>query len=146
MLWPMQDLAQQASFRIYAAVCALLLIKMIMLAMAGGILRNPRKAWINAEDSKEGAGKPDDLVERIGRAHVNAVHNILPFAVVGMLYVILGASTSGLQIYAYTFLGARVLHSICYLLKLQPFRSLSFAVGALCILGMCTQVLMRAFA
>jgi uncharacterized MAPEG superfamily protein len=142
----MQELLQQSSFRIYAAVCALLIIKMILLALATGITRGPRKASINPEDSKHEFGKADEVVDRICRAHTNAVHNILPFAVVGLLYVMMGASTSGLQIYAYTFFTARVLHTIFYLFKLQPFRTLSFAVGALCIIGMSTQVIMRAFA
>lgn len=138
---------EQTSFRVYAAVTAVLVAKLVLLALATGAVRIRRRAFIAAEDTRlvKGEVKSDPLVERIGRAHANALENVPLFAIVGLLYVLLGAPTSALQIYAYTFLVARVAHTIAYLLKLQPFRTIAFQVGALCILGMCVQVVLRAF-
>ena len=42
------------------------------------------------------------------------------------------------------FEGARVLHSIFYLWGTQPFRTLSFVVGVVCVTGMAVQVIRAA--
>lgn len=145
----METVLEGAAFKIFASVCALLIIKTVFLAFATGVARGKKKAWANPEDKKgdgDLVGEKQELVDRVARAHQNAVHNVLPFAIVGLLYTFMGAPEFAMQIYCYTFFVARVLHSICYLAKLQPWRTLSFAIGALCIIGMATQVIIRAFA
>jgi uncharacterized MAPEG superfamily protein len=145
----MEAMLAGSAFKVFASVCALLIIKLMLLAGATGGARGKNKAWANPEDKKS----DDDLVDgknpavdRFKRAHQNAVHNILPFAIVGLLYTMMGASGTAMQIYAYTFFVARVLHTLTYLMKLQPWRTISFTVGMLCVIGMATQVIMRAFA
>jgi len=144
----MEAFLASTAFRVYAAVSAVLMLKLASLAFATGAVRGLNKKYPNPEDAKLLKGEhadEHDLVARIKRTHANALENELPFVVLGLLYTLLGADPMGMQIYAYTFLIARVLHSICYVFKLQPFRTLSFTIGWLCLVGMSVQVLMRAF-
>ena len=144
----MDAMVQGMPFKIFASVCALLIVKIALLASAVAVARTKKKVWKSPEDVKMFGGKvtTDEGVERLSRAHQNALENVLPFAVVGLLYTFMGASGGAMQVYCYTFFIARILHTLCYLAKLQPFRSISAVVGALCILGMGVQVLLRAFA
>ncbi len=140
---------ESVPFRIFAAVSAALVLKMLALAYLTGAARMQKKRYVNPEDAKalkgETASAEHETVARIIRAHQNAIENEPLFILLGLLWVLMGAETQPLQIYAYTFLGARVLHSVSYVLKLQPWRSLAYGVGSLCLIGMGVQVLMAAF-
>jgi uncharacterized MAPEG superfamily protein len=76
------------------------------------------------------------------RAHRNAADNTVIFFVLCALYVLTGASARGAQIYFGVFTGARILHTIAYLNELQPWRSISYAIGLFATLGLVVQVLM----
>lgn len=145
----MQPFLDSTAFRVYAAVSAVLILKMLVLAGSTGATRIASGRYLNPEDARVLRGEQGDetdRVHRIQRAHHNAIENELPFVVLGLLYTLLGADPWGMQVYAYTFLTARVVHSGTYVFAVQPFRTLSWAVGALCLAGMCVQILMRAFA
>ena len=75
-------------------------------------------------------------------AHRNALENFVPFSILGLLFVMTGANPRAATIYFATFAVARWLHSICYLLSLQPLRTLVFVVGLLVNIGLAVQVLM----
>ena len=142
----MQELMNEAPFRVYAAVSAVLIIKMVLLAFATIAFRVKATAFANPEDMPDGRkAEPDDTVERLRRIHRNDLENILPFVFLGMLYVLVGAPLSGIQIYGYTFLIARFLHSAFYFVKVSKLRSLMFAINGLCLIGMCVQILIKAF-
>lgn len=140
-------LVDQAEFHIYAAVSALLVLWTLALALSTAAVRGLKKSWTSPEDVKllGGSTEPDALVERIGRAHRNTLENVPLFLVIGLLFVAAGAPVVGIQAYGYTFLIARVLHSVFYLLKLQPFRTLCYVTSVACLVGMSVQVLMHAF-
>lgn len=146
----MEEFLASAAFRVFAAVSAALVLKVVGLAYLTGAVRGLKKQYPNPEDAKvlkgEVVASDHDTVARIGRAHRNALENEPLFILLGLLWIMLGADTEAMQIYAYTFLGARVLHSICYIFKLQPWRSMAYLVGSLCLIGMSVQVLMAAFA
>ncbi len=133
------------AFQAYALSSTLVAVQMILLAFYTGAVRGKSKQFINPEDSIVNKGKlaehehPD--VSRVQRAHANALENAVPFFVVGALYVATGASKTGAQAYCYTFLAARVLHSIVYIGGRQPFRTILFMVGALATLGMAYHVI-----
>ena len=40
------------------------------------------------------------------------------------------------------FTGARLLHSIVYIKELQPFRTMSYAIGAFALIGMMVQIVL----
>jgi glutathione S-transferase len=138
----------QVTFRIFAALCAVLVLKNVALASLTGAVRIYRKAWGFKEDLRYFGGevRTDELVERIRRAHGNALENDPLFMMVGLLYLLVGAPEGGIQAYGYTFVIARFVHAAALLLGMQPFRTLAFAGGLLAIVGMSVQVLMRAFA
>jgi uncharacterized MAPEG superfamily protein len=60
------------------------------------------------------------------------------------IYVATGASHQGALIYCGTFVVVRFLHSIFYLAGVQPFRTITFAIGVLTIIGMAVHVLQAA--
>jgi uncharacterized MAPEG superfamily protein len=130
---------------LYALVSAILVLQLILLAFWVGAMRTIRKQYTNPEDKVviKGALVDDDHADvlRAKRAHLNALENAVPFFAVGALYAASGPSLMGAQVYFFTFLGARVLHSIFYLWGRQPFRTLCFAIGALATIGMAVHVI-----
>ena len=70
------------------------------------------------------------------RAHRNAADNILPFAILGLLFVLWGASPLLTGIFCGTFAVARIAHLLAYLNEKQPWRSISFVVGVLATVTM----------
>jgi uncharacterized MAPEG superfamily protein len=133
-----------AGFQPYALTSAILGSHLLLLAFWTGTVRALRKQYVNPEDAKLNKAEQGDEHEdvlRTKRAHQNALENAVPFFVIGALYVATGATKSGAQIYCYTFLAMRVLHSVFYLRSMQPFRTISFAIGALAVLGMAVHVI-----
>jgi len=146
----MEELLSSPAFRVFAAVSAVLVLKLVGLAYLTGTIRGLKKKYTNPEDVKilkgESVALDEETVARVKRAHQNALENEPLFILLGLLWVLLGAETEPIQIYAYTFLGSRVLHSICYIFKLQPWRTLMYTVASACLIGMSVQILMAAFA
>jgi uncharacterized MAPEG superfamily protein len=138
----------QVSFRIFAALCAVLVLKNLALAAATGVVRTVRRAWVNTEDASMfgGALSTDELVERIKRAHQNSLENEPLFMILGLLFLLVGAGESGIQAYGYTFVITRFVHAAAYLTRMQPFRTIAYFVGWLAMMGMAVQVLLKAFA
>jgi uncharacterized MAPEG superfamily protein len=67
------------------------------------------------------------------------------FFAIALIYVLSGASPTGAKAYFITFTAARVLHSIAHIKGLQPWRSIFFGAGMLCLAGMIVQIVMSAF-
>lgn len=49
------------------------------------------------------------------------------------------------SIYAWTFVGARYVHGLMFVVRKQPWRTLSYTVGLLATLGLAVQVILDAF-
>jgi uncharacterized MAPEG superfamily protein len=119
------------------ALCFLVLAaKLVALATATSVLRMRARAFDSPEDYRvigleppAGGGEPDPRVERVRRAHRNAVENTLPFLGVGLLYALAGPPLLAVQIGCIGFTAARVLHTIVYLCGLQPWRSICYAIA-----------------
>jgi glutathione S-transferase len=144
----MQELAHNPAFLTYALTSTILGLHLLALALWTGSVRVMRRTWVNPEDARLNKGAEAEVdhadVQRVKRAHMNALENAIPFFVVGLLYVLTGASAMGAMIYFYTFLGARLLHSVFYLWGRQPFRTMMFGIGVLAIIGMGFQVIKAA--
>lgn len=144
----MLTFADSPVLKLYALVASLLAVHMLLLALWTGTVRAMRKTFVNPEDAKLNKAAQADQdhpdVLRVKRAHQNAIENVLPFLAIGLVYALSGASKTGAQAYFFTFLGARVLHSIFYLWGRQPFRTMMFALGVLCMFGMAFQVIRAA--
>lgn len=129
-------LTTNPSFLIYSASMVVLCLNVLALWGYSGAVRNKSKTTPNPEDlgatAKGGslAAVDPPAVARVLRAHRNATDNILPFAVLGLLFVLWGASPLLTAIFCGVFVAARLAHSLSYLGEKQPWRTLSFAVGA----------------
>jgi uncharacterized MAPEG superfamily protein len=94
--------------------------------------------FINPEDVKA-FGQPGTTagvqeapeVAHALRIQRNDLENIPLFFAVGLIYVLTGASPTGAAILFGLFTVARVAHTIAYIWRLQPARTICFAIGAL---------------
>ncbi|HEX8791702.1 MAG TPA: MAPEG family protein [Polyangiaceae bacterium] len=129
----MSNLASNPAFLAYSVSLLVLSLNLLVLWGYSGGVRAKSKTTPNAEDAA-GATKllPDNPPEvaRVLRAHANAMANIVPFAIVGLLYVLAGGSGMAAAVLFGVFTFARLAHSFAYLGGKQPWRTLSFALGA----------------
>ena len=93
--------------------------------------------WIHGEHH-------DRNFDRALRIQRNDLENIPMFWIIGLLYVLMGASSLGAAVYCWTFTIARVAHTVVYWRGMQPARGLLWLLGLLCLVGMAFQVIWRA--
>lgn len=142
----MNSLMSQPAFQMYAFTSAALVLIMYSLGFLTAKRRAERKSVVNAEDVGVNPGAqvvevehPD--VQRIKRAHVNLLENAVPFFALGFLYCLTDPGVTMARALFLTFLAVRLFHAIFYVGAKQPFRTLSFAVGAIVNIIMVVQVL-----
>ncbi|MFO0550756.1 MAG: MAPEG family protein [Polyangiaceae bacterium] len=137
-----------APMKVYALAATIVGLHMLLLALWTGTVRTQRKVFVNPEDAKLSNGTAADAdhpdVLRVKRAHQNLLENAIPFFGIGLLFALTNPSVTSARAYCFTFVGARVLHTIFYLLQKQPFRTLMFAVGVLTTFGMAYHVIRAA--
>ena len=135
--------------RTYVITSTILGAHLLLMALWTGTVRTLRKEWVNSEDAEFNKAKLTEIehpdVARVKRAHLNGVENLIPFLIVGALYVAFAnPSPTGAAIYLWTFTAVRLLHTFFYLAYKQPFRTITFGVGVLCTFGMAYHVLRAA--
>ena len=142
----MADLLTQPAMRLYAVCAAILVLKMWLTANGTGMLRVRKRVFISPEDyAMAGAspGGPDEQIERVRRAHLNDLENILPFLIVGFLLAASGASYRLVWWLFVPFTTARVLHTLFYAAGVQPWRTIIFEVGNVTLLLTTIALLLR---
>jgi prostaglandin-E synthase 1 len=131
------------AFTAYAVCSVILSLEMLFLGAKTAATRAKHKGFLNPEDGAvsfkdaqmiDGVEHPD--VARVIRAHRNLLESLPLFFGLGMIAVLLGASPLGVEICCGVFTAARVIHAIVYLRGLQPWRTVSFAIGTLALLGL----------
>ncbi len=135
----MTELLASPPMQLFLLCAAILTLKMWLTANGTGLLRVLRGVYISPEDyALVGAQSkaPDETIERVRRAHQNDLENILPFLAVGFLYAATGPSYTTAWWLFVAFTAGRILHTICYALGLQPWRTLAFEVGNVALLAM----------
>ncbi|XP_006912721.1 microsomal glutathione S-transferase 1 [Pteropus alecto] len=133
------QLMENEVFMSFASYTTIILSKMMFMSIVTAFYRLTRKVFTNPEDSVVFGGKgenakkylrTDDNVERVRRAHLNDLENIVPFFGIGLLYSLSDPDLSTAILHFRLFLGARIYHTVAYLLPLpQPNRAFSFFVG-----------------
>ncbi|XP_008584599.1 PREDICTED: microsomal glutathione S-transferase 1 [Galeopterus variegatus] len=132
------QLMENEAFMAFASYATIILSKMMFMSTATAFYRITRKVFANPEDCASlGKGESakkylriDDRVERVRRAHLNDLENIVPFLGIGLLYSLSGPDLSTALLHFRIFVGARIYHTIAYLIPLpQPNRGLAFFVG-----------------
>ena len=140
-------LLSEPAFQLYAFCSAALVVTFYGLGFWTAKLRAERKVVVNPEDiqvNPKGAVVADvehPDVQRVKRAHLNAIENAVPFFAIGFLYTLTAPGMMMTRILFLTFLAVRVFHALFYLNAKQPFRTASFAIGAIVNLVMVVQVL-----
>jgi glutathione S-transferase len=137
------------AFRTYALCSAILALKMLFSAVYTGSRRQKNQGYVNPEDArvfgKEAAAANRDEAPAVAHAlriQRNDIENIPAFFAIALIYVLLGATPRGAAAYCWTFTIARILHTALYTYNLQPWRAVSYVVGALCMLGMIVQIIL----
>ncbi|MEZ4381015.1 MAG: MAPEG family protein [Nannocystaceae bacterium] len=126
----------------YGVTTLVLCLNLTVLWLASGAARVKTKTTLNPEDAQtvsKGAAVVDDnpdAVARVLRAHTNTLVNTVPFLFIGQVYVAAGADATMAWVFMGAFTAARLLYSVCYLGGIQPWRSISFALGVLATLCM----------
>jgi microsomal prostaglandin-E synthase 1 len=138
----MQDWTSNPTFVAYAISCLVLSANLLYLWAKSGTVRGLSKTVMNPEDkrtiAKGAAVVPVDPPEvaRVLRAHANAMATFVPFAVLGLLYVMIGGAAGPARLIFGVFVASRVFHSFVYLREIQPWRTISFLIGGVALLGL----------
>uniref|UniRef100_A0A1Y9IVT8 Microsomal glutathione S-transferase 1 n=1 Tax=Anopheles minimus TaxID=112268 RepID=A0A1Y9IVT8_9DIPT len=131
------DAINPDSYKAYVFWSAVLVAKILLMAPLTALQRFKNKAFANPEDasavSKKLKPKLDDPdVERVRRAHLNDLENILPFFVIGFLYLLTNpAPFLAINLFRAVAV-SRILHTLVYAVVVvpQPARFLAF-MGAM---------------
>jgi microsomal prostaglandin-E synthase 1 len=133
------NLASNPAFTVYAVTILVLSINMLFLWGYSGGVRGKTKTTPNTEDARD----PSRVVEidppevaRVLRAHKNAMANIVPFSILGLVFVLAGGSATVAAVVFGVFTFARVAHSFAYLGGKQPWRTVFFVLGATATLAL----------
>ncbi|MBW2294875.1 MAG: MAPEG family protein [Deltaproteobacteria bacterium] len=141
----MSQMLQHDAFPMLALCASYLIFMMIAIGHLTGAVRIKRGVAANPEDFEAFRLEAGDVsvsdpnVTRYERVHRNHIESTLPFLAVGMIYLATGPSAglaTGL-ITAFTIL--RTVFTVCYINSLQPWRSISFVCGELCLAVMLIQ-------
>jgi len=130
------NLAANPAFTAYAIAILVLTLNMLFLWGYSGGVRGRSKTTPNPEDARDPAarrvveGDPPE-VARVLRAHKNAMANVLPFAILGLVYVLANGDATAAAVIFGIFTASRLAHSYAYLGAKQPWRTVAFGVGAL---------------
>ncbi|XP_033642882.1 microsomal glutathione S-transferase 1-like [Asterias rubens] len=133
-------------FRLYATYGAAVTLKMMCLSLYVSRFRITRKVFANLEDAsgKQKYVRNDDDIERGLRCHRNDLENVIPFLILGLMYVTTDPSVFAATWHFRVFVASRFFHTVAYLTPLpQPCRALSFAIGLVANISMGVQVLMN---
>ncbi len=143
----MEDLASNPAFRTYALCAGILGLKMLASAFYTGLQRQRHSGFINAEDARafgaedaQASAEEAPEVAHALRIQRNDLENIPLFLILGLIYVLAGATTTGASAYFWTFTVARVAHSLFYTLHLQPWRAGCYLLSTACTLGVIAHI------
>nr|ALS04574.1 microsomal glutathione s-transferase [Pseudodiaptomus poplesia] len=124
-------------FETYAFYSGVLVVKVLVMSFLTARQRFKKNNFISPEDGAKRSGVKigvgiDDDVERVRRAHQNDLENIFPFLFLAFLYIFTNPSLATATLVFRIFTGARIMHTIVYLLCIpQPSRALAFMVATL---------------
>ena len=124
-------------FTAYAVSATVLGFNLLVLANNTALTRAKAKEVVNPEDTVLNAEADvvyeagNQRTERYRRAHRNALENIPLFLITAFVLTLTGVSFTTAAVLFGIFVAARLFHSVAYVRQLQPWRTASFAVGAL---------------
>lgn len=133
----------------YSLATVLLFFKMFATSAYQGFYRIGKKTFKTPEDAafcgQEPAKEELPQVQRAAKAWLNDLENIPIFLGLGIVYILVGVPSGSAALLFMVFTGARYLHTFFYLAGIQPWRTIAFAVGVVCLFTMSIQILMALF-
>jgi uncharacterized MAPEG superfamily protein len=131
--------------RIYAITAIVLALKMSAIAFVQGRARTGTGVFLNPEDAAAFGGKAvseePEIVQRAARAWRNDLENIPIFLILAWIYVAAGLSATAFTIYCVVFMVARIVHTVCYINSIQPWRTVAFTIGAIMMVALIIHLL-----
>jgi uncharacterized MAPEG superfamily protein len=129
------------AFVAYVLAAAALSLNLLGLWAFSGAARGKTQVTPNAEDAKGKTVAEVDPPEvaRVLRAHRNAEANVVPFLILALLYVILGAGPTAARALFGAFVLFRYVHSFAYIGGKQPWRSIAFGLSGIAMLAVLVQ-------
>lgn len=129
---------------LYGLCVVVLFLKMLAISCYQGYFRLRNKAFVNAEDAaflgRQARSQELPQVRRAAKAWANDLENIPSFFVLGALAIALKAPGEASAAAFVAFTCARVLHTLAYLSGWQPWRTLAYGVGVVCLLSLAVMV------
>ena len=124
----------------YWILCAFILFgKMWMNSLVQGYFRMSNKQFVIPEDaevfgrltgSKFAPSKEEHpMVQRASNCWRNDIENIPIFLIISIGYILAGGGERWGAIYFSVFVVARIIHTVCYLARLQPWRNIAYILG-----------------
>jgi uncharacterized MAPEG superfamily protein len=133
--------------RMYAITAIVLALKMAAIGVVQGRARTSAGLFVNPEDAKTFRAKqaPEEVpeVQRAARAWRNDLENIPIFLILAWIYVGAGLSGTAFAVYCIVFMAARIIHTICYLNSIQPWRTVAFTMGALTMIALIVHLFIK---
>lgn len=132
------------ALQVYALCVVVLFLKMFLVSCYQGYHRLRFVAFTNPEDAAvfrrvaQAVERPQ--VIRAAKVWANDLENIPMFFALGGLAVALEVATLPVLWLSTVFTVARVLHTLAYLRGLQPWRTLFYGIGVICLLGFCSLI------
>ncbi|XP_063703013.1 microsomal glutathione S-transferase 1-like isoform X2 [Culicoides brevitarsis] len=134
-------------FTTYLFWTGVLVLKLFFMVILTARQRYTKGVFANPEDAATKKGKvkfDDEDVERVRRAHLNDLENLVPFFIIGLLYVLTNPSHF-LAMMLYRMIGfCRIAHTFVYAVYVipQPARALAFFGALAPTIYMAVQVVM----
>ncbi|MFJ4375223.1 MAPEG family protein [Pseudomonas japonica] len=137
-----------SALSVYALCVVVLFCKMFAVSCYQGYFRLRWLAFTNPEDAavfaRPAERREHPQVRRAARVWANDLENLPAFFVLGGLALVLDTPATACIGLSILFTVARVLHTLAYLAGVQPWRTLCYGLGILCLLGFCAMILASA--
>jgi uncharacterized MAPEG superfamily protein len=136
------SLIHPPAFGAYCLFATALCMLLLSIDMFGGVLLPRKKATPPTQYAGTAAkGVEVDGYNRVMAAHRNAVANIVPFLLMMLLYVLLGASARRVITLCGVFAAMRLAHAIAHIRGIQPWRTIVWLTAQLCLFVAMFQVI-----
>ena len=129
-----------STLSVYALCVVVLFVKMLAISCYQGFYRIRSLAFTNHEDAGY-FNRPTNQKElpqvcRAAKAWANDLENIPLFFVLGVLCCVFATWSVPTAWLFCVFTVARVLHTACFLVGWQPWRTVAYAIGIVCLSGL----------
>ncbi|XP_012062588.1 PREDICTED: microsomal glutathione S-transferase 1-like [Atta cephalotes] len=119
--------------KVFGFWSSILVLKMLMMVLLTARQRLRKHVLASPEDGVLSKGKAvynDPDVERVRRAHLNDLENVLPWFIITYFWLGTGPSPWLAKTLIQTFVLSRIGHTISYVIfQQQPLRAITFAIA-----------------